>query len=225
MPDPMLRHAAWMARCLGRGELFPFSPAEIEELAASIGVRRVDAGTRLMTEGQPVGFIGLIEGGEVELYRRTGVRRVVLQILREGDLLGDVPFFCRMVAPFTARALTDVVLIHVDPVTLERLLRTQPALSQRFMFSLASRLERMSRRLLELTRGDLRNQVAALLLDETDGRPGTIRLSQAILAELLGASRSSVNQILKALEAEGLVRLRYRQVEVVDVVALQRIAA
>lgn len=92
---------------------------------------------------------------------------------------------------------------------------------QRFLFSLTSRLEPMHRRLLELTTVDLRSQLAGLLIDETGGEPGTIRLPRSTRTELLGASRPSVNRILKGFEAEGLLRLRYRQVEVVDVQGLR----
>ncbi len=224
MPDQKLRHAAWMARCLGRGELFPFSDRELEELASSIGVRRVEPGTRLMSEGEHVGFVGLIEQGEVELYRRVGVRRISLQIVREGDMLGDIPFFCRMPSPYSARAVSEVVVIQLDPETFSRLLLRQPALSQRFLYSLASRLERMQRRLLELTSGDLRSQLATLLMDETEDGRGMIHLPQSTLAELLGATRPSVNRVLKAFESEGLLRLTYRQVEVLDREKLRRAA-
>jgi CRP-like cAMP-binding protein len=223
--DAMLRHAAWMARCLGRGELFPFTGEEIELLATSIGVRRLGAGAPLLHEGKAVEFMGLIEAGEVELYRRTALRRVALQILREGDLLGDIPFFCRMPAPFSARAVSDAVVIEIDRDTLTRLLETQPALANRFMFSLASRLERMQRRLLQLTTGDLRSQVATLLLDEVGDGSGSLRLPQATLAELLGATRPSVNRVLKVLESEGLLRLTYRQIEVRDAGGLRGVAA
>lgn len=219
----MLRHAAWMARHLGRGDLFPFTSSEVAELAATIGVETVEPGTRLLGTGGPVEFIGIIERGEVELSHRSGFRRVVLQILRDGDLLGDVPFFCRLPAPFTARALTEVMLIRLDRQSVDRLLAARPALAQRFLYSLASRLDRMQQRLLQLTGGDLRKQVASLLLDESDDMP-VVRLPQATLAQLLGATRPAVNRVLKALEADGLIRLGYRQIEVVDARALERIA-
>src|ERR671918_1081684 len=220
----MLRHAAWMARHLGRGDLFPFTPEEVSELAATIGVETVEAGTRLLGTGGPVEFIGIIERGEVELSHRAGIRRVVLQILRDGDLLGDVPFFCRLPAPFTARALTEVMLIRLNRSSVDRLLAARPAVAQRFLYSLASRLDRMQQRLLQLTGGDLRQQVASLLLDEA-GEGRLVRLPQATLAQLLGATRPAVNRILKALEAEGLISLGYRQVKVTDPRALERVAA
>ncbi len=219
----MVRQAAWIARALGRGDLAPFSDEEIAELAASIGVRRIKAGTPLLQQGRRVRSIGIIQEGSVGLYHRAGLRRVTIQILREGDVLGDLPYFCGIDAPFTARSITDVTLLELQEEVLERLLATRPVLSRRFLFSLASRLERMQARLLELTQRDLRGQIASLLLDETGGEPGTIALPQSTLAELLGATRPSVNQVLKKLEEEGMIRLAYRRVEVVDPSRLQRL--
>lgn len=219
----MLRHAAWMARHLGRGDLFPFTEQELAELAATIGVESVEAGTRLFGVGGQVEFIGIIERGEVELSHRAGFRRVVLQILRDGDLLGDVPFFCRLPAPFTARALTEVMLIRLDRPSLDRLLAARPAVAQRFLYSLASRLDRMQQRLLQLTGGDLRRQVATLLLAES-GESQVVRLPQSTLAQLLGATRPSVNRVLKALESEGLIRVGYRQIELADRPGLERLS-
>jgi hypothetical protein len=83
----------------------------------------------------------------------------------------------------------------------------------------------MQSRLLELTQRDLRGQVASLLLNETEDRAGEIQLPQSTLAELLGATRPSVNQVLKSFQAEGLVRLSYRRVEVLDPERLRRVAS
>jgi CRP-like cAMP-binding protein len=220
----MLRHAAWIARSVGRGDLFPFTPEDVAELAERIGLARLEPGTRLLAPGGPVEWIGIIERGEVELSHRSGIRRVVFQILRDGDLLGDVPFFCRLPSPFTARTLTDVMLIRLGRDDVERLLTTRPMLAQRFLYSLASRLERMQRRLLQLTGGELKSQVSALLLDEGGEEAEAVRLPQATLAELLGARRPSVNRVLKDLEASGLIHLGYRKIEIVDPKGLARVA-
>ena len=218
----MLRHAAWLARSLGRGDLAPFTDDDIRELADSIGLRTVEPGTLLLEQGKPVRFIAVIQRGDVGLYYRSGFRRVMLQRLHEGDVLGDVPYFCRTGSPFSARSLSEADLLHLGDEVLTRLLYTRPAIAQRFLYSLATRLERMQRRLLELTQRDLRGQVATLLLNETEETPGEIHLPQSTLAELLGATRPSVNQVLKALEAGGLVRLSYRRIEVVDPEGLRR---
>jgi hypothetical protein len=43
-----------------------------------------------------------------------------------------------------------------------------------------------------------------------------VRLSQAVLAELVGGRRTSVNRVLKRLERQGFLRLRYGQAEILD---------
>jgi CRP-like cAMP-binding protein len=200
----MLRHAAWLARSLGRGDLAPFTDEDVRELAESIGLRRVEAGTLLLQQGKRLRFIAVVQRGDVGLYYRSGLRRVMLQRLHEGDVLGDVPYFCRTESPFSARSLSEVELLQLDEDVLTRLLHTHPAIRQRFLYSLATRLERMQRRLLELTQRDLRGQLATLLLNETDGRAEEIQLPQS------------------TLQAEGLVRLAYRRVEVLDPEGLRR---
>jgi CRP-like cAMP-binding protein len=220
----MLRRAAWMARSLDRGEGLAVEPAGLDALARAITIVRLEAGTRVLAEGQRVEAVAMVERGEIELYRGSGSRRIVVQILRGGDVVGDTSHFCQRQSEFSARTLSDVSLLRISGEALSRLLRSDPALCHLFLFSLAGRLGRMQGRVVELARGDLRTRIAALLVGETV-TPGVIRLPQATLAHLLGASRSSVNRILKEFENQGLLRVEYRRVEVLDVERLRAAAA
>ncbi len=222
--DVAFRHAAWLARASGRSAHAPFHLPEIAELAEIVGADRVGTGEILMAEGAPSDQVCLIYQGAVELFRHRGDRRVVLQVLRDGDVFGDVPFFCSMAAPFSARARSATTLVRLDGDLIWQLLDSRTHVRQRFIFSLASRLERTQRRLLELTAGSLREQVAALLIDETDDDVDTLRLSQETIAELLGATRPSVNRALKHLERESWIEVSYGCVRVTDRDALAAIA-
>jgi CRP-like cAMP-binding protein len=66
----------------------------------------------------------------------------------------------------------------------------------------------------DLLAGGLDAQVAALLTRQAE--QGVVRLSQAVLAELLGARRTSINRVLKRFETAGWVRLGYGEVEILD---------
>jgi CRP/FNR family transcriptional regulator, cAMP and macrophage regulator len=217
--------AASFSSLLHRGHWAPLSEGEVRVLADVAEALHVPAGTRLVSEGQHVDFVGLIERGEIELYRLANRRRVVYQILRRGDLLGAVPFLTGGGSAFSARALAPVSLLVIRADVLDTLLVTRNGVARVFMLALAHRVDRMEHRLGEFTAGGLRSRVAALLLDETEVEDGLIRLPQSMLAGLLGASRPRVNQILKGFEQEGLVRLTYRRVEVLDRERLHRIAA
>ncbi|MFO7960690.1 MAG: Crp/Fnr family transcriptional regulator [Nitriliruptoraceae bacterium] len=216
------QHASWMARCVGRGELAPFSDTDIAELERVIGVRRAEAGSPLLDEGSDADHIGIITDGEVELTHRRKGRRAVLQVLHPGDVYGDIPLLCGLPTPFGARAASDVHVIELDAPRFWALLEQRPHVCRRVLFSVASRLERMQRRLLTVTAGDLTHQVSALLIDEAGTEGGVVPFSQTTMAELLGATRPSVNRVLKALETAGHLRLSYRRIEVLDPEGLQR---
>jgi CRP/FNR family transcriptional regulator, cAMP and macrophage regulator len=92
---------------------------------------------------------------------------------------------------------------------------------QRFLFSMASRVERLQRRFVELTGSDLRQRVATLLLDEHTDLPGPIELTQAKVAEMIASTRQSVNQVLRELEQDGMIRRDYRTIHVLEPEALR----
>jgi CRP-like cAMP-binding protein len=70
-------------------------------------------------------------------------------------------------------------------------------------------------RLIDLLAGGLESQIASILLREAD-EDDEVHLTHSHLAELLGVPRSSVQRVLKTLEAAGLVSLRYRKVGLLD---------
>jgi CRP-like cAMP-binding protein len=74
--------------------------------------------------------------------------------------------------------------------------------------------QRVSRRLLEL---------ADIYASEPPSRQGiVIPLTQSHLADLAGATRPTVNQVLQLLAAEGVIAVGRSRVEVLDADALRR---
>lgn len=207
-------HGAWLARCLGRGALAPVRPDDVAVLVAELAERRCAAGTTIFHRGELPTTVHVVRHGAVELSRKLNGRRVTLQILRPGDVFGDVPLLVRTAEPFDAVALEDTVLLSIDSVTLARLLEHRPRLSYRWLVSVAERMAQLQARLTDLLAGGMEAQVASFLLRHAEH--GRVNLSQAVLAELVGGQRTSVNRVLHGLETRGLIHLHYRQVEIVD---------
>jgi CRP-like cAMP-binding protein len=185
----------------------------------------VGAGSPVPPSEPGLDWIGWIVGGRVELYRRIRGRRVVFQILGPGDVLGGTWSLFGKPTELTARALTEVTLIGIDQRDLMELVRTWPPSARALVAALTHRLERMQQRVAELAPLDLTARVAGFLLDETSGEAGGVPLAQATVAQLLGASRSRVNRVLRSFEEQGLVQLAYRRVLVMDPGGLGRLVA
>jgi CRP-like cAMP-binding protein len=222
MDDLPIRHAAWIARCLGRGELAPLGPGDIDALASELGESRHAGGTTVFRMGDLPGRVYIVRQGAIELTRELHGRRVTLQLLHPGDVFGDIPLIARMPLPFDARAIEDSIVLSIDSVTLGRILEQRPRLAHRWMVSIALRMAKIQARLVDLLTGGLQAQLASLLVREAE--QGRIQLSQQVLAALVGGRRTSVNRVLKDLEARQLIKLRYRQVEILDPAGLASLA-
>jgi CRP/FNR family transcriptional regulator, cAMP and macrophage regulator len=216
------RQAEWIAQSLGRPELAPLGPEDIRELAALLREERYPAGTTVFCMGEAPTRILIVRRGAIELSRILNGRRVVLQIMRPGGVMGDVGLFLRKTAPYDGVALEDTVILSLDSVRFHRLLEQRPQLAWRWLISVSGRLESYQSRLMELLAGGLEAQIASVLVRRAEH--GVVNLSQSSLAELVGGRRTSVNRVLKRLEEQDLVRVRYGQVEILDEPGLAKAA-
>ena len=211
LPD---RHAEWIADWLGPAELAAAQSDDVDELAGLLREDHYLAGATVFRMGQAPTRVHIVRRGAIELSRNLGGRRVVLQILRPGDVVGDVSLFLRMQVPWDAVALEDSLILSADSLSLHRLLKERPGLTWRWLHSVSSRVAGFWNRVVELLAGGLEAQVATVLLRRAEH--GVVHLSQTRLAELVGANRSSVNRVLKRLVEEGMVTVSYGRVEILD---------
>lgn len=215
-------HAEWVARNLGRPELAPLDPGDIAALAGLLEEEHFEAGATIFRTGEPPARVGIIRRGAVQLSRTLNGRCVVLQILHPGDAVGDVGMLLRMTSASDAIALENTLILSVESVRFHRLLGERPRLALRWVNSLASRLVSYQTRVLEVLAGDLEAQICSVLVRRADN--GVVKLSQSSLAGLVGGRRTSVNRVLKRLEDQNLVRVRYGHVELLDEAGLSNVA-
>lgn len=156
----------------------------------------------------------IVQRGRVELSVGSGRRRTVVGVLRPGDVDGDIQLLLDMPLPYTARALDDATLLPLTANDFEHLLATSLPIARRWLSSVAGRLASSQARLLGPLGRTLTEQVARLLLDEAVD--GEVALPQRTLAAMLGVQRPSLNKILKELERDGLVGVRYAAIDVLD---------
>lgn len=184
-------------------------------LAEEMGSEAVAGGTFVFREGEDSARIHVVRSGGIELSRLLGGRRVTLQVLRPGDVFGDVPAFLGAPEPFDARAIGDSTLLSLDAEALFELLQTRPMIARRWFVSMAERMAGLQSRLIDLLAGGLEAQLASVLLRHADS-VGEVKITQKDLASMLGVQRSSVQRVLKELESAGLVELGYRRITLTD---------
>ncbi len=216
--DGQVRQAAWVARCVGRGQAAPLRPADVSALASRLVVRTFPPGSVLFGAGDQSAGVWIVREGRIELSVGSGRHRAVVQLLRPGDVDGDIQLLLEMPLPYTGRTLSKVTCLFLARDDFERLLGDRPAIARRWLSSVAQRLAASQARVLALLGGPLLAQAARLLADEAVN--GRVELPQRTLAAMLGVQRPSLNKVLKDLERDGLIRISYSAIEIRDAARL-----
>ncbi|WP_033288076.1 Crp/Fnr family transcriptional regulator [Amycolatopsis jejuensis] len=209
-----IRQAAWVARCVGRGEAAPLGSADVDALAASLRTRTYQRGAVLFRGGAAAEGVWIVRRGRVELSVGAGRRRAVVYVLQPGDVDGDIQHLLDMPLAYTARALDEVTALALDAAAFEKLLAEHPLIARRWLSSVAQRLATSQSRIIGLLGRSLTAQAARLLVDEAVDED--VPLPQRTLAAMLGVQRPSLNKILKEFERQGLIEVRYAAIHLRD---------
>ncbi|GAA1347021.1 Crp/Fnr family transcriptional regulator [Falsarthrobacter nasiphocae] len=182
-------------------------------------------GSSLFKEGDQGDQLYFILSGKIKLGRRApDGRENLLAILGPGEIFGEMALFDPSPRTATATAVSETRLVGLKHENLRDVLQTRPEVSTQLLQALARRLRRTNESLADLVFSDVPGRVAKALLDLADrfGRPaqdGVLvphELTQEELAQLVGASRETVNKALAEFVQRGWLRLEARAVVILD---------
>lgn len=227
MPDSsslltLLRQGHWFA-----GLAQPLSLALLEMAQ----VQRLEAGQRLFRRGdKPSGLYAVIEGAvRVGAVSESG-KEALLTLVEPPYWFGEISLFDGLPRTHDAFAESASTLLLLPQPDLLALLERQPQYWRDFALLMSHKL-----RLAFLALEDMSLLPAAprlarrlLLIAENygEGEPRRVlHLAQEQLALMLSLSRQTTNQILKELEAQGIVRLTYGEIEILDLLRLRQAAS
>jgi CRP-like cAMP-binding protein len=195
---------------------------------SDVGLRR---GEILFNEGDEGDQLYVVVDGKIKLGRTSpDGRENLLAILGPGQMFGELSFFDPGPRSATATAVTDVALKSLGHEALNPVLVAHPDVAQALLNQLAGRLRRTNEVVGDLVFSDVPGRVAKALLDlasrfgrrADDGIHVNHDLTQEELAQLVGASRETVNKALADFASRGWLRLEPRSVVILDLERLQR---
>lgn len=204
----------------------------VEEREQFLGLARPRTFARnevVCHEGDPADSLHLVESGHLAV--RGGLASgatATFTILSSGDYFGELALL-REDRRRTASviALESSRTLAVAGTAFDSLCARNPHVERILSALLAGRIDALSRRLLETMYESLDRRIYRRLVElarsygVSDGR-ASIPLSQAHLAELVGATRQAVNQVLQRLAGQNVVSLGRGRIDILDVAALER---
>ncbi|MBN1562286.1 MAG: Crp/Fnr family transcriptional regulator [Anaerolineae bacterium] len=194
------------------------SAAQLARLRDYLRPKTLRAGSHLITAEQPGEFIYFVLRGTLKIHiEQADGQDVILAILGRGDTVGEMSLIDDVGRSASVLALEDTSLLWMDGVTFQRALHEMPDLAMNLIKLLTARIRMADAHVQALAALDVRGRVARQILAFADryGEPNAaghtlipIRLTQRDIADLVGASRKRVNQVMVAFKQQGAIAVQ-----------------
>lgn len=217
---------------LKRVPLFHNAPERALDIAASaVRQRTYEPGTTIFQEGDKGEALYILAEGLVKLSKvDLGGHEKTLAILQPPEFFGEMALVGESTRSATVITLGEVQAYLLFQDDFRKLIADYPAVSLNLTATLAARLRGMDDESQILSYKDAQGRVAYVLLRlynggvvEVEEERALVRLTHQELANLAGTSRETVTRALKALEAEGVIETRPKEVFITDPQGLEEI--
>lgn len=187
-------------------------PERLQRLTEKLRRKSVSAGTNMITADQPGEVVYVLLEGTVKiLIEQMDGREVILAFLGPGDTVGEMSLVDSAGRSANVMTMEKCTFLWMDRTSFQELLRNVPEFAQNLVRLLSSRLRMANEQIQSLSSLDVAGRLARQILafSERYGEPdqeGTkisLRLTQTDLAELVGASRERVNQVMVDFRQKG----------------------
>lgn len=197
----------------------------LQQLVGKAQRRSYRRGEVIFRENDPGHALCVVVEGLVKIYL-TSVDgdEMVLVTLGPSAVFGELPMIDEGPRSAAAAAVEPSTLLMLTRPALLEAIHASPQLVDGLLRSLGSMVRRLTDQAADLVFLDLHGRVAKLLLGLAEER-GTsssagweldLHLTQSDLANMVGGSRQSVNQVLRSFERLGYLRLDGRRIEIIQ---------
>lgn len=206
-----------------------FTNAEKELLEKLGGCVLFQPGQLIYMEGDTADNIYYIRKGRVRVFQSIASgREVTLDVVGEGNIIGESAFVEGRTRPTCIQAVNQVQMISIRISDLLSYFKEDPMLALHFLQQYSDTIDRLSYRLQEQCLLNRYGKVASFLLDltvvdspERGTVGGIIPYTHEHMADSLGLRRATVTTVLRDFEEKGWIQSGYGQVKILNRDALE----
>lgn len=202
---------------------------EIDAILAYAQVAKYAAGAQIVVKGDPGDSMMAVLNGRVSISAPSpDGRQVVLSMLHDGDVFGEIALLDGKERTANVNALTDCEILIVSRRSFWPMLERRSDICIDLILVLCERLRHTNQQVEDLAFLDLEPRIAKALLrlaeesgaGEVQAKPVALRISQRELGELVGGSRETVNKYLHVWKQLGIVSVEKGAIVIRDMAVL-----
>lgn len=221
-------------QCIVR-KLSPLGDLTKEELiriSACKTSQFIKKGAVLFDEGDHINGIFCIKDGVCKVTKMSSNGRdQIVKLIKKGDLLGERSLISEEAANLKATAINDMEVCFIPKEEIVRDLKENTKFTMSILKDMAVSLKEADNVIVDMAQKTVKQRLAETLihLKKTYGSddleiPLDIQLSREDIANIIGTATESAIRLLSTFKKEKLIRLKGKEIYILDTKQLQRIA-
>ena len=167
----------------------------------------------VFVQGDPADAVFYVERGQIKLtvVSEQG-KSAIVAMLGRGDFFGEGCLAGQPVRMGTASAMTEVMTVRIEKEAMIGLLHERSVFAERFMAHLLARNVRFEEDLVDQLFNSTEKRLARVLLllarfgKEGATEPMVPKISQEVLAEMVGTTRPRINEFMNKFRKLGFIQ-------------------
>ena len=219
-------------KMLASMQAHPFSKKmkkdQLLELLANAELRTVKKSTLLCEEGKKLDYVFFVYSGLIKIHIRGQVKTQIINLIPPSMIAGLFTVFGQKTVPFSMSTLEESTLIVFKRDFFTDFLQRRPEHLRNFTDYFSEVGGDLISRLILFHQKNIKGKVAYVILYISERIYKTNRymlpISRKEFGELAGMSSENVIRTLSEFNKEGLMKVKNRDVEILNKEALKRIA-
>ena len=182
---------------------------EIDDLTALAQIKKLSKDTTIFHAGDPADAVFVVASGRIKVViTSTDGKEFILTVLGPGQVFGEMALLESAPRSASVVTLSAVEVLVINRADFQRLLDSNPRISQRLMAILSRRLRRANAKMESLAYMDVAGRLARYLLDLArdhgqrlgNGWVVVRRPTHSDIAHSIGTSRETVSRLINEFE-------------------------
>ena len=199
---------------------------EREKVAGKAVMRQVPRKEVLYLPSEASNSVYILKEGKVKIYRQApDGKEIILNIIRPGELFGELGIAGQQEREETAEALEDAVVCVISLKDMQQLIQCIPSLNTVILKRLGTRVKKVQNRLESLICKSASQRIRSLIKEIAQehgrivvGDPEHVEvklgLTHSDIAKLTATCRQSVSTLLSELEKQGIIKYDRKRIYV-----------
>lgn len=190
----------------------------LETLAPTLVYQK---GSAVYWQGDTADRLYYLKKGRVKIYMTSeNGGEKTLRIQSDGGVFGEAAFFDRLPRVSSAKVLEKSEIVAVSREILSAHIQKHPEFAFSLMQALSERVRLLTAQVDSMAFLQADQRIARFLLETAENSRSCIRCTDEELGTRVGASRVTVNRVLRKFARSGWIETRYREIRVLRLDAL-----